>query len=392
MTKHLIKIAILCSLFMVGCERWFGGTAEVSIPKPKEIRMGAFLSLSGPQKVFAQSAKSGIELAIHEINQQGGIKGIPIRLITYDDQGSTDEVRKVINRLVQKDRVHVLIGEVESTLSLAAGEVAQALGVPMVTPLSTHPGVTEVGNFIFRVCFTDRFQGEALARFSRNRLKLKRAVIIGEAQSEYSRGLGDHFSKHYIGLSGEILGQFHYQSGGSAFEGILKQALSLEPELLFLPGYFNEVSLIMQQARKLGFQGVFLGGDGWDSEGKLFEIAGEASRGSYYSNHFSRLDRNPMAQRFVRKYEAFVGKKPNALSAMGYDSAMVIRAALQRTSGFQPLQIRDSISQTKNHAGVSGIITLNARGDAVKPAVILKIIGRNRHEYIQTVNPQDPLH
>jgi branched-chain amino acid transport system substrate-binding protein len=352
------------------------------VPSTEPIRLGELASLTGAQAPFGQAAHKGIQLAVEEANLHGGRK---VELLTEDDRGEPAEVAGAVERLAAKGAL-VVLGEVATSLSLAAAPVAQKLRIPMISPGSTHPDVTRQGDYIFRVCFTDPFQGAVLARFALNYLQLRKAAIFLDGSAEYSRGLAEHFSKEYLANGGTIVERGEYLPGEKGLEKKLAPIVAARPDLLFLPGYFTEVGAAASAARKLGFKGVFLGGDGWDGDG-LVKGAGKALVGAYFSNHFSAEDRNPEVQSFVARFQARYSETPTALAAVGYDAARVALEAVRRAPESTRPAIRTALASTRNFAGVTGIITMSATRDAMKPAVVLKVREKGQHQYVTTVNP-----
>jgi branched-chain amino acid transport system substrate-binding protein len=255
----------------------------------------------------------------------------------------------------------------------------------MISPSSTNPKVTEGKNFVFRVCFIDPFQGSVMAKFATQDLKATRFAILRDVRNDYSVGLSDVFSASVTGLGGTILIDQSYSAGDIDFKSQLTAIKATKPEAIYVPGYYTDVALIARQARELGITVPLMGGDGWDSE-KLFEIGGDALEGSYFSNHYAPEDPNPRIQKFVTDYKAAYGSTPDALAALGYDAAMVAAAAAGRAKSLNGHDMRDAIAQTADHAGVTGMITLGADRNAVKPAVVLKIVARTA-SYVTTVAP-----
>jgi branched-chain amino acid transport system substrate-binding protein len=336
----------------------------------QEILVGHYGSLTGSEATFGQSTSNGIKLAINDVNAAGGINGKKVRLVEYDTKGDAREAGAVVTRLVTADRVAAVIGEVASSLSLAGAPVCQQNGVPMITPSSTNPRVTLVGDMIFRVCFIDPFQGYVCAKFANDNLKARRAAILVDQASAYSVGLADEFEKNFKDMGGQVVIRQTYNAGDQDFAARLTNIRGTNPDVIFIPGYYTDVANIAIQARKLGITAPLLGGDGWDSA-KLGEIGGEAINGSYYSNHAAPDD--PALADFVAKYEDEYGARPDALGALGYDAAMVLFDAMKRAKSLGGKDLRDAIAGTKDFQGVTGTINFDQNRDAVKPAVILKM-------------------
>ena len=380
---YILSLSLFCLVF--GCVK--KNDAQTGALSSNEILIGEYGSMTGNESTFGTSTHKGIVMAVDELNAAGGIQGKKVRVISYDDQGKSEEAVTAVTKLITQDKVVAVLGEVASSRSLAAGTIAQQYKVPMISPSSTNPKVTEIGNFIFRVCFIDPFQGQVMAKFAQENLGKKTAGIFKDTTSDYSLGLAQFFKQEFERSGGKIVIEENYSSGDVEFRNQLGNIAKVKPEVLFVPGYYTEVGLISKQLKEQKINTVLLGGDGWDSE-KLTEIGGESILGSYFSNHYSTEDSNPVVQNFVNKYKAkFDGEIPSGLAAMGYDAAIVTFDAMKRSSEITPEKIREALSQTKNFQGVTGIITINEQRNAVKPAVVLKVTGKNSYTYVSTVNP-----
>jgi len=350
-----------------------------------EIVIGEFGSLTGTTATFGISTKNGIDMAIDEINKNGGLLGKQVRVVVEDDQGKPEEAQTVVTKLITKDQVIAVLGEVASSRSLAAAPVAQTNGIPMISPSSTNPKVTQVGDYVFRVCFIDPFQGLVMAKFAANTLKIKNAAILRDIKNDYSVGLADVFAMNFKSMGGNIVADESYSEGDTDFSAQLTSIKAKNPEAIFVPGYYTEAGLIARQAKKLGIAAPLMGGDGWDSP-KLIEIGGEALNGSYFSNHYSQDDPSPIIQKFVSDYKTRFNQVPDALAGLGYDSAAVLFDAIKRANSLEPSKIRDAIAQTKDFQGVTGKITIDAERNAVKPAVVLQVKD-GKLAYMETVTP-----
>lgn len=350
-----------------------------------EIVIGHFGSMTGGEATFGQSTDEGIRLAVEEVNAAGGIKGKKIKLITMDNEGKAEQAAAVVTRLIKQENVIALLGEVASSRSLAAAPIAQSSKIPMITPSSTNPKVTEMGDYIFRTCFIDPFQGTVMAKFTIENLKHKKVAILRDVKSDYSMGLADFYAAKLKELGGEVVLDVSYQSGDLDFKALLTQVKAKAPEAIFIPGYYTEVGLIARQARDLGITAPLLGGDGWDSP-KLSEIGQKAVDGSYFSNHYSNESTDPVAVEFMNKFKAKFNKMPDGLSAAGYDSAKVLFKAMETAPALNPTAIRDELAKIKDHAGVTGKITIDANRNATKSAVVVQVQGAT-NKYITTINP-----
>lgn len=362
------------------------GLSACTKKNKNEIVIGHFASMTGAEATFGKSTDEGIRLAVEQINSEGGVHGKKIRLITMDNQGKAEEAAAVVTRLIEQDKVAALLGEVASSRSLAAAPIAQKKKVPLITPSSTNPRVTEMGTYIFRTCFIDPFQGFVMAKFAYENLKLRRVAVLRAVNSDYSMGLSKVFIEKFKGMGGEIVADASYQSQDVDFKAQLTQIKSANPQGIFIPGYYTEIGLISRQAAELGMKVPLMGGDGWDSP-KLYEIGQEDINGGYFSNHYSNESTDPVAVKFMTEFKARYNKSPDGLSAAGYDAAMVLFQAMKKTSPeMKSEELRDAIAKTKDFPGVTGVITLNEQRNAVKSAVVVQVQG-TVNKYVTTVNP-----
>lgn len=350
-----------------------------------EILVGEFGSLTGTAATFGISAKNGIEMAIDKVNETGGILGKKIRVVVEDDQGRPEEAQTVVTKLINKDRVLAVLGEVSSSRSLAAAPVCQQRRIPMISPSSTSPKVTQVGDCIFRVCFIDTFQGLVMAKFAADSLKVRNVGILRDIRNEYSVGLADIFRQHFAERGGKIVADESYSEGDNDFSAQLTSIKSKNPQAIFVPGYYTEAGLIARQARKLGIKVPILGGDGWDSA-KLWEIGGEALNDCYYSSHYSAYDPNPVIQKFVQEYKTRYGGLPDTNAVLGYDAANILIDAFRRAGSVEPEKVRQALASTRDFAGVTGKITMDENRNPIKPAVVLRV-KNGVMEYVETIHP-----
>lgn len=351
-----------------------------------KIKVGEFASLTGKEATFGTSAHEGTLLAIEQVNLSGGVLGKQLELLTEDDQTKAGEPANAVNKLISKDGVIAILGEVASSRSLEAAPICQQSQIPMISPASTNPTVTQEGDYIFRVCFNDDFQGGALANFASGTLKAKKVAILTDVKSDYSKGLAKSFKAKYSNNGGNIGTELDFNGGDKDFKGQLTAIKSDNPDAIFLPGYYNDVALICIQAKQLGMNIPIFGGDGWESE-SLLTIGKDAMEGHYFSTHCSIEQPTAEMTAFVAAYQKrFEGKTPDAMAVLGYDSAMVLVDAIKRAKTTESVALRDAIAATKNFAGASGNITLNADRDAVKALVFIQI-KNEKFTYNTTVNP-----
>jgi branched-chain amino acid transport system substrate-binding protein len=350
------------------------------------IKVGIYGDLSGQTSSFGQSTKNGVLMAIDEINAAGGIGGRKVEYVIEDDQGQPQQASTVVTKLINQNKVHAILGEVASSNSLAAAPRAQEAKIPMITPSSTNPKVTQVGDYIFRVCFTDDFQGAVGAKFAANTLKAKTAAILGDFQSDYSKGMSQFFEEEFTRLGGRVIQKQTYTQTDSDFKGQLTSIRSAAPDVIFVPGYYGQVGVIAKQAKELGITAPLLGGDGWDAP-QLWDLGGAALNGSYMVNHYSIDDPSPAVQKFVAAYKAkYSGTAPDAIAALAYDAMNVLADAIKRAGTTDPAKLRDALASTQNFAGVTGSININAQRDAVKPAVVFELRDK-KLVYKETIQP-----
>ncbi|MDP4219531.1 MAG: ABC transporter substrate-binding protein [Bacteroidota bacterium] len=362
---------LLLATFLTACKKEGGASGN-------EILIGEYASINGQNATFGRSSHNGTVLAIDEINTGGGILGKQIKLMSEDDNSKQEEATSAVQKLINHDKVVALLGEVASSRSRAGGQIAQQAKIPMISPASTNEEVTRIGDYIFRICFIDPFQGEALANFSMKTLHATRAAILLDTKQDYSIGLANSFRETMRKNGGAIVSEQAYSSGDKDFRAALTSIRASNPDVIFIPGYYSEVSLIVRQARELGITCPLVGGDGWDSS-ELTKGAEKEFNGTYFSNHFSTEDPDPAVQNFIKKYKAKYSNDPDAMSALGYDAANILADAIKRAGSTDAKKLRDAIAATKDFAGVTGSITINAERNALKPLTILQIVDGKYH-------------
>lgn len=351
-----------------------------------EILIGEFASLTGPNATFGISSTNGLKLAVEELNKNGGINGKQVKLITYDNQGKPSESQTVVQRLIKNDNVVAVIGEVASSNSKAGAPICQQNKIPMITPASTNPEVTAIGDYIFRVCFIDPFQATVLTKFAINSLKVKRVAVLKDVKNAYSTGLADFFEKEFKAAGGEIIEVQSYSAGDKDFKAQLTAIKSKNPEAIFIPGYYTDVGLIAIQAREIGITVPLFGGDGWESEKLTEGKAKDALEGCYFSTHVSTENPDPAIQNFIKKYKEKYNAMPDAMSFLAYDAGLILFDAMKRAGSTEPEKVKNELAKTKDFSGVTGKISINEQRNAVKPAVILEIKG-GLFKYKETVQP-----
>jgi branched-chain amino acid transport system substrate-binding protein len=354
-------------------------------PGAEGIQVGFFGALTGPTATFALSGKNGSALGAEEINAAGGVLGKRIEFVVEDDRGEASEAASVVSKLITRDHVVALIGENASSRTLAAAPIAQSYGVPIISPSSTNVEVTKKGDYVFRVCFIDSYQGGVLSSFAFRTLKARTAAILVDARNDYSVGLAAAFREGFEKEGGRVVGELKYAEGDSDFSAQLTAIRALHPDVLVVPGYYTDAGLVARQAKSLGVDAILLGADGWDSP-KLAEIGGPAVEGSYFSNHYSVDDPSPAVRRFVHAYNKRYGADPDSIAALSYDAVRLLADAIRRAGSTEGKRVRDALADTKDFEGVTGRITMDADRNPIKPAVILKVEG-GRFRFVTSVAP-----
>jgi len=351
-----------------------------------QIKIGEIDPLTGGIAQFGISCHQGYLLALEEVNQAGGILGQKIELVTEDDQSKPGQCATVVRKLIGQDKVVALLGDATSSATLEGAPIAQNSKVPMITPTATNPKITEVGDFIFRVCFLDEFQGRVLARFARETLKAKTAAILTDVKQDYSVDLTRFFKGEFTKNGGSITREQSYSTGDTDFRAQLTTLRAAKSDVVFVPGYYQEASLIVKQARQVGLTMPFIGCDGWANQ-SLLTIGGKALDGCYLTNHFSPDDPAPAVQKFVEKYKSKYGSIPDTFAALGYDAARILMDAIKRAGSAEPGAIRDALAKTSGFEGCTGTIGFDANRNATKAAVILTI-KEEKFQVAQKVEPK----
>ncbi|MCX7784924.1 MAG: ABC transporter substrate-binding protein [candidate division WOR-3 bacterium] len=380
--SFIISLLVLLGLFIfnISC-----GPKEGNI-----IKIGLIVPITGDVKTFGESVRNSVLLAIEEVNLKGGINGKQLKVITADDKNDPTEAANACSKLINQDKVKFIIGSVASKSSIPLSEICQQAKVVMITPTSTNPKVTvrdngERKDYIFRACFIDPFQGTVAAKFAIENLKAKTSAILYDISNDYVKGLAEFYKDAFTKLGGKISVYESYGKDDVDFSALLTKVKAENPDVLFIPDYYNKVGLIVKQARALGIKSVFLGGDGWDSP-EMTKIAGDAINGGYFTNHYSPQDPRPEVQEWVQKYEKKYGAKPDALATLGYDATLLLIEGIRLAGKDDPALVRDALTRLSNFPTVSGNITFDAFGNPVKNAVILQY-QNGEQKYIATVQP-----
>ncbi len=359
-----------------------------------EIVIGEYGSFTGKQSDFGIQTDNGIQLAVAEANEAGGVdiggKKMKIRLVTEDDQSDSTKADTAVKRLIDEKSVTAILGEVASACSQAGGKVCQERGVPMISPSSTNETVTQNRDMVFRVCFIDSYQAGVVARFIKDGLKKTNVATFTNKSESYSVGFTDEFKKKFTQYGGKILMEQTYGSNDQDYRGQLTAIKSANPDAILVPGYYSDAASIAKQARELGITVPLLGGDGWSSP-ELIKIGGSALEGCYFSDHMSIKNPDPIVQNFVKGYSGKFKTEPTSMSALGYDAAKILFDAMTRAKSTDKKAIRDALAQTKDYTGVTGKITIDENRNAKKPAVI-NVVKNGSFDFAATIpDPDQPM-
>ncbi len=349
------------------------------------IKIGEFASLTGKEATYGQTAHKGTLLAIEETNAAGGVLGRQLELLVEDDQSKPGEASTIAKKFISRDKVVAILGEITSGRTLEAAPIAQNAKIPLISPGATAPDVTAKGNYIFRVCFIDSFQGTVMAKFALNSLKLRRVALLSSVSSAQSVALSKFFKEQFAAGGGTVALEQKYSDGDKDFRAQLTAIKAAGVEGIFVPGYYAEAALICKQARDLGMAQPLFGIDGWESS-ELINIGGKAVEGAYFSTHYSPESKDPLVAAFQERFKKRWGSGTDALSALGYDSAMLLIDAIKRAGTTDSAKLRDAIAATKNFRGVTGLITLDKDRNPTKSAVVLTV-KNGKFEFVETVNP-----
>ena len=354
--------------------------------EPDAIKLGHYGSLTGKDAAFGVATRKGVLLAIEEINAKGGVLGRPLSYLVEDIQSKQGESATAVKKLISRDKVVAVIGANASANSLEAAPICQNSKIPMMAISSTNPRVTEVGDYIFRICFIDPFQGAVLAKFAATSLKAKRVALLTAVNSPYSVGLSAVLRQDFTARGGEIVAEQKYNEGEKDFRAQLTALRPLKPDVIAITGFYTEAALICLQARSLGIDVPFIGGDGWEAP-QLIELGGKAVEGTYYSTYFSAENDAPEVRAYTQRYLArWNNEVPEGVSALGYDAVYLIAAAMTKAGTTEGPKLRDAIAATKNFPGVTGNTTIDEKRNSAKAAVMLTV-KNGRSVFFESVTP-----
>lgn len=374
--------AVLVSGLIAGC----GSKSD------KDLKIGMIYELTGNTASYGTSAANGAKLAFKEINAAGGVLGKQIQLVTADNKGEPSESANAMSKVISQNKVVAITGFTVSSCGIAASAVAEANKIPFVAAATVNPRVTvdertgKVKEYTFRACFIDSFQGTVGANFALNGLKAKRTAVMTDTSSDYSKGLADVFKSTYTKAGGNIVAEEFYLQKDQDYKPILTKIKAQNPDLIYIPGYYEDVGKIIKQARELGMNMPVLGGDAWDSP-VLVEMGGaQALNNTFFTNFYSIEDKNPVSNAFVESYRKEYGKTPDSMAAMGYDAAKLLVDGIKRANSTEAGKIKDALSATKKFSSVSGEMSLNENHDAVRGVVIIELKD-GKQVYKETVRP-----
>lgn len=374
--KRAFKVltALVLGTVLAGLAAGCGGGEK----KADTIKVGANLEMTGGSASYGISSKNAIELAFKEINEKGGINGKQLELVVADNKSEAAEATNAMQKLVSQDNVVAVIGPNLSSSVIAASAINNSAKVLDIAPMATNPYVTvdqasgKTKDFNYRTCFIDPFQGTVMAKFATAELGVGNAAVLIDNSSDYAKGLAQFFKENFVKEGGAVTAEESYLQKDTDFKATLTKIKATNPDFLYVPGYYQEVGLIVKQARELGMNMPIAGGDGWDSA-KMPEIAGAAAlNNTYFSSLYSPEDSSDINKNFVAAYEKAYGQKPDVFAALSYDSALLVAEAIKNAGSTEPAKISEAMAKINGFSGVSGSVTFDDKHNPVKSAVILE--------------------
>lgn len=385
MKKRVLAMAVstmLMAAMLTGC-----GSAKQD---SNEIKIGADFELTGGVANYGKQALNGIQLAFKQANANGGVLGKKLTLVLADNKSEASEATNAMTKLITTDKVVTVMGPVVSSNVLAALQVAQDNKVPMITPTGTNEKITydnnQLRSYVFRSCFIDPFQGKIMANFATNTLKVKNAVIYIDNSSDYSKELAKTFEELFTQNGGKIVGKEAFLQKDQDFKATLTKIKAMNPDVIFLPAYYEEVGKIVKQAREMGINVPIIGTDGWDDP-KVVDFAGAAAlNNTYFSNHYSSQDTDPNVVKFIEAYKKEYNQEPGAMAALGYDAGLLLIDAITRANSTEPAKIREALEQTKGLQLSTGLLTMDPKHNPIKSAVVIEMKD-GKQTFKEKVNP-----
>lgn len=395
--KKKITSVLMASTLVVGMlagcgskETGSGGSGDSG---GDTIKIGANLELTGAVASYGTGIEAGIDLAVKEINENGGVDGKKLKIIKVDNKSDAAEATNAAIKLTSQDKVTAIIGAATSGNTVAQAQIANKSETILISPSGTSPTVTVqesglVNEFVFRTSFIDPFQGTVAANFAAKDLNIKKAAIYADNASDYAKGLAASFKETFEAAGGKIVSEESYIAKDTDFRSILTRIKGENPEFIFIPGYYEEVGLIIKQAREMGITVPFMGADGWDSP-KLVELAGaDALNNTYITNHYSSGDPDETIQKFVKSFsDEYKGKSPDAFNALGYDTVYLLVDAMKKAGDTSDTtKIKDALAATKDLSLVTGTITIDENHHLIKSATVLEY-ENGKQKFKSKVNP-----
>lgn len=377
--KKIVGVAAVAAMVLAaaGCSKKESDT----------VKIGGIAPLSGAVAVYGVECKNGIDLAVEEINAAGGINGKKVEFVCEDDEGSPDKTVNAFKKLITKDGVKLVIGSLTSGCTQAVTTLSQASKVVQIAPAATAPAITDAGNYVFRACFIDPFQGTVGGKFAFESLKAKNAAILYDVGNDYSVGLQENFVKAFETAGGKIVAVESYSTGDKDFNAQLTKIKNANPDVVYLPDYYGTVALIAKQLRAQGIKAPIVGADGWDG---LTANAGDEVLNGFYSNHYAEDSTEPAVQKFVNAFKEKYNKAPNSFAALGYDSMYMLKDAIVKAGTTDSSKVRAALEETDADY-VTGHLTFDSKRNPVKSAVMIELVkgkdGKITTAYKTTVNP-----
>lgn len=372
----MLSVLAAGAVFM-GALSGCGGSKD-GAAKDGDIKIGALLEMTGGSASFGISSKNGIDLALQEINKKGVLDGKKLSLVVADDKSEASEATNGMQKLISQDKVVAVIGPNQSSAVIASGAINNGAKVVGITPMGTNPDVTvdpanqKTREYSFRTCFIDPFQGTVMANFAAKDLNVKNAAILIDNTSDYAKGLATFFKENFIKNGGAVVAEEAYLQKDTDFKSTLTKIKATNPDFIYIPGYYQEVGLIVKQAREIGLDVAMAGGDGWDSA-KLPEIAGKAAlNNTYFSSLYSPDDASDLNKNFVANYKKAYNSNPDVFAALAYDSTLLVAKAIEDAKSAEPAKIAAAMANIKGFKGVSGEVTFNEQHNPIKSAVIIE--------------------
>lgn len=361
------------NMFVVGAMMLIGGCGKSGeVAKPETIKIGGMAPLTGALAIYGVTTTNGAELAIKEINENGGVLGKKIEYVMLDTKGDSTEAVMAYNKLID-EKVAGIIGEVTSKPTLAVAEVAVQDNMPLITPTGTQVDITEVGPNVFRVCFTNPYQGKVLAITSKERLGANTVAVMLNNSSDYSDGIAKAFIEESEKLGMKVMGVEGYSDGDKDFRPQLTKLAAMNPDVILIPEYYEQAALIATQAREVGVKSIFVGSDGWDGIAKTLDQSSYAAiENSYFTNHFSMEDQSEKIQNFLKDYRETYKEDPSAFSALGYDAIYMMKFAIEKAGTTDKQKVVDALKGIE-YDGVTGYLTFDEHNNPIKAVTVLKI-------------------